>query len=151
MKFHLTTIFTNTYFEVTEILVGIAYRVQQSGNDRAVAIVKKLQTSGKLFQVSFYVPFCQKSHCHLYWFLYISYSEAQTGLMKEYGHIKKTLLQHKPKKIQVRELHDNKQDFALNPNKQLLIATVISKHKVYMVQMSKTMIDWEQIVFKLQC
>lgn len=58
MKFHLTTIFTNTYFEVTEILVGIAYRVQQSGNDHAIAIVKKLQTSGKLFQVSFYVPFC---------------------------------------------------------------------------------------------
>lgn len=42
----------------------------------------------------------------------------------------KILLQHKANKIQDRELDENKQDFALNANKQLLIAIVISKYKV---------------------
>lgn len=60
--------------------------------------------------------------------LYISYRETKTGLMKEYGHINSPRIQ--TKQIQVRQLDENKQDFALSTNKQLLIAVVISKYKV---------------------
>lgn len=73
-------------FEITKIEIRIAYREQQYGNDQTVALAKELKTSSKLLSKgNFYGSICYEGGHQLYWFLYLLYREANTGLMEEYG------------------------------------------------------------------